>query len=85
MTMFYQKNIKIIQILGFQATDFLKLRLKNIVTCGRMVDNTLQKNIKIKRYEKNLLSDNIYADLIFFPINSGTSSFSEISSFLPLG
>ena len=39
------ENIKLIQILEYQAKDILMKRLKNIVICGEMVDNSLQKNI----------------------------------------
>ena len=45
MITFLQENIKLIQRLGFQVKDTLMMRLKNIATCGKREDNSLQKNI----------------------------------------
>jgi hypothetical protein len=51
MIIFYQENIKLIQILEFQVKNILMKKLKNIVICGKKVDNFQLKNI-IKKNKK---------------------------------
>ena len=43
MIIFYQVNIKLIQILEFQQKIYLNEEVKNIAICGEKVDNSQQK------------------------------------------
>ena len=69
MIMLYQENIKQILILVYQVKDILKMKLKKY--CYMWKDGG---QFSTEKYKKNDLKS-YYFEIIFFSINSGTSSF----------
>ena len=67
------ENIKPTLILAYLVKDCLIKKLKNIVICGKMVDNIQLKNIIRQSMRKKKILK--FKQIEFFSIKSGTSFF----------